>query len=86
MRKRLDEAQKRNGFVVPLLTGRNAMPPMFQQSFSPGSEDEAIVCVDQIAGGWHETPGAVEWLETAAKSARRTRQGQRAQDEKRKHP
>lgn len=85
VRQRLDEAQKRNRFVVPLLIGRAQMPPVSLSSFSPGGEDEAVVCVNQIAEGWHETSGAIEWLEsTAAKVQRRPRQWQRARDKKRK--
>jgi tetratricopeptide (TPR) repeat protein len=85
LRRRLDEAQKRNRFVVPLLTGRAPVPAVPPSSFSPGSEDEALVCMEQIAEGWHETPGAIEWLEsTAARVQRRARQWQRARDRKRK--
>ncbi|MGA2442534.1 MAG: tetratricopeptide repeat protein, partial [Tepidisphaeraceae bacterium] len=43
VRRRLDEAQGRNRFVVPLLTGKARIPPVFPASFSPGSEDEAII-------------------------------------------
>jgi tetratricopeptide (TPR) repeat protein len=86
VKRRLDEAQKRNRFVVPLLTGRAQMPPVSPSSFSPGGQDEAVVCVNQIAEGWHETSGAIEWLEsTAAKVQRRARQWRRARDKKRKH-
>ncbi len=85
VRRQLDEAQRRNRFVVPLLTGRAQMPPVSPSSFSPGGEDEAVVCVNQIAEGWHETSGAIEWLEsTAAKVQRRARQWQRERDKKRK--
>jgi tetratricopeptide (TPR) repeat protein len=85
VRRQLDEVQKRNRFVVPLLTGRAQMPPVSPSSFSPGGEDEAVVCVNQIAEGWHETSGAIEWLQsTAAKVQRRAKQWQRARDKKRK--
>ena len=84
-RKRLDEAQRRNRFVVPLMTGRTPMPLEPPSSFSPGSEDEAIACVKQIADGWHEMPGAIDWLEaTTAKVQNRIRQWSREREKKRK--
>jgi tetratricopeptide (TPR) repeat protein len=61
-RQRLAEAIRCNAFVTPLLGGQVPMPPFSPQSYSPGGADEAVLCVEQIAPGWFDTPGAVEWL------------------------
>jgi hypothetical protein len=60
------------------------MPPASPSSYSPGSEDEAVICVNQIAEGWQETTGALEWLQSAGDAARkRAKQWQRERDKKR---
>ena len=72
-RTALRQAQESNPFVVPLLLGGAQMPPMMPQAFSPGSEQEAILCVEQLAGEWYRTPGALEWLQTAGKTIRKAK-------------
>jgi tetratricopeptide (TPR) repeat protein len=73
-RSALAEAVQQNRFVSPLLHGRIEMPPVMPPFFSPGDQDEAAICVDQIVEGWHGTPGALEWLEaqTRQQKPRRT--------------
>ena len=58
-----DVAQARNRLVLPLLSARLPMPLVLPNSYSPGREDEAIVCAEQIIDGWNDTPGALEWLD-----------------------
>jgi hypothetical protein len=75
-RERLKEAHRSNVFVTPLLTGRAEMPPYSPQSYTPGGADEAVLCVEQIAPGWFDTPGAMEWLAaTQSKLKRKTAKG-----------
>jgi tetratricopeptide (TPR) repeat protein len=72
-RNALRQAQESNPFVVPLLLSGTPMPPMMPQAFSPGSEQDAILCVEQLADEWYRTPGALEWLETAGKTIRKAK-------------
>jgi tetratricopeptide (TPR) repeat protein len=65
-RKSLEQAMKANRFVVPLLTGRAAMPPFPPPTFSPGGEDEAVIYVDESSGEWEDAEGAIEWAEQVA--------------------
>jgi tetratricopeptide (TPR) repeat protein len=70
LRTRLDEAQASNPLVAPLLTGRSPMPPQLPDSYRPGSKEEAILCVEQIADAWGQSPGALEWLRKNTKPRR----------------
>lgn len=81
-REHLKAAMKANPHVVPLLIGRASMPPMPPATFSPGSEDEAVIYVDQAAVEWTDTEGAMEWAEEVAdevkkqaRKAKRTSKG-----------
>jgi tetratricopeptide (TPR) repeat protein len=69
-RQRLEEAGRQNPFVVPLLTGNMPASSRLPQTYQMGSEEEAIICVEQIAQGWHETSGAIEWLQSASAKPR----------------
>lgn len=77
VRKRLQAAQRCNSFVVPLLIGDENTPDELPEMYSPGSEKEAAICVDQIAIGWEDTPGAMEWLEEIVETQKRRRQKER---------
>jgi hypothetical protein len=84
-RQRLNEGHKCNRFVAPLLTGQTPMPHASPSAYSPGSEEEAIWCVDQIVDGWEETDGAIEWLRSADLRVRnRVRQWERQREKKSK--
>jgi tetratricopeptide (TPR) repeat protein len=61
-RNLLAKAIKKNPHVPKYLLGDEDMPTM-PQSYSLGSEDEAVICVDAIADAWEETDGAIDWLE-----------------------
>ncbi len=78
-------ARDRNPFVIPFLTGRIPLPTVTPPYFQPGSEEEAIICTEQIAEGWHAIPGALEWLKAVADPVeKRARQWQRSRTKKRK--
>jgi tetratricopeptide (TPR) repeat protein len=62
-RKRLADAAAVNPYVVPLLTGRMGMPPILPPHYSRGSEEEAVLAVNEIAEMWDRTPNALEWIE-----------------------
>ena len=37
-------------------------PPMFPDSYSLGSPEEAAICICELAAAWDETDGYVEWM------------------------
>ncbi|HVT89815.1 MAG TPA: tetratricopeptide repeat protein [Tepidisphaeraceae bacterium] len=85
VRAKLNQARRRNKFVIPLLTEQVPLPVYSPSVFSPGDEDEAISCVEQISQGWHDTPGAVEWLAKASRTEqKRIRQWEHEREKKRK--
>lgn len=67
----LERAMRVNPHVVPFLTGRGRPPAGTPASYSPGGEDEAVLYVDQAAPEWHNTDGAIEWLEEAFETAKK---------------
>jgi tetratricopeptide (TPR) repeat protein len=84
-RSALADAVKQNRFVPPLLRGHIDMPPVMPPFFSPGGEDEAVICVDQIVDGWYGTPGALEWLEAQTKQRKGRDSGASSPISKKKH-
>jgi tetratricopeptide (TPR) repeat protein len=63
VRRRLEAAQQLNPFVAPMLRGELDPPTRLPEIYSPGSEEEAVICVTQIADGWQQSPGALKLLE-----------------------
>jgi len=57
-------ARKKNHFVELFMGGKKAVPQNLPQDYEPGSEDEAILCVDMLASAWAAHPEAVLWLAT----------------------
>jgi tetratricopeptide (TPR) repeat protein len=58
----LDFAKRTNKHVPKWLLGRQ-LPPMEQpDSYSPGSEEEALIYLSNFLAGWKATPGAIAWL------------------------
>ncbi len=55
-------ARKENRFLEHYLTGQKEMPSQLPDSYSLGSEEEAIVCLDNIGPAWAEHPDAVPWM------------------------
>jgi hypothetical protein len=53
------------------------MPPFVPDTYSPGGEDEAVICVADTMSGWTDTPGALEWLDeiVASRMPRRRARG-----------
>jgi tetratricopeptide (TPR) repeat protein len=62
-RKHLKKGVKVNRHVPKYLLGREELPLFPPQSYSPGSEEEAVICSDQLAHVWGQTEGAIEWLD-----------------------
>jgi hypothetical protein len=55
-------ARKQNRFVELFLSGQTKFPKSMPGSYSPGSEEEAILCLDNMALAWGNFPPAVAWL------------------------
>lgn len=58
----LKKARKANGFVELYLTGQKPIPKEMPGMYSPGSEEEAILCMDMLAAAWVEHKDALFWL------------------------
>jgi tetratricopeptide (TPR) repeat protein len=58
----LKTARKQNRFVELYLSGRKAMPRQMPEMFSPGSDEEAILVLDNMSLAWAEQKEAVLWL------------------------
>ena len=52
------------------LTGRKELPEDLPPHYALGSDDEAVMCANDLAGPWSATPGAVEWLRAEMKKGR----------------
>jgi tetratricopeptide (TPR) repeat protein len=59
---RLREAIKTNRHVPKYLTGKAENPEMLPDSYSFGSQEEAVLCAEDLAEAWQATPGADRWL------------------------
>jgi len=62
-RNHLKKAMDVNGYVPKYLLGYEEMPDFPPSCYSPGSEDEAVICSEQLADVWEGTEGAMEWLD-----------------------
>jgi hypothetical protein len=58
----LKSARKQNRFVELYLTVQRAMPQEMPESYMLGSEEEAIICLENIGGAWAEHPETLLWL------------------------
>jgi hypothetical protein len=61
-RDRLKEAVRGNRHVPKYLTGKVEWPGPLPESYTLGSEEEAVICADELADVWQATPGAGPWL------------------------
>jgi tetratricopeptide (TPR) repeat protein len=61
-RKRLEEAQRRNSHVAPMLLDSSRLPDEFPSGYSLGSVEEAAYYVITAGEAWTASPGALEWL------------------------
>jgi tetratricopeptide (TPR) repeat protein len=67
-RKYLDKALAANGYVPAYLLGRKDFPFLFPDSYSIGSEEEAIIAADLLMHAWQGSPGATDWLESRVRT------------------
>ena len=58
----LDIAREENRFVELYLSGRKKLPKAMPEMYSPGSEEEAILVLDNISFAWAEHKEAAFWL------------------------
>jgi hypothetical protein len=58
----LELARKQNRFVELYLSGQKNLPNEMPDSYTLGSDEEAIVCLDNVGGAWAEHPEAALWL------------------------
>ena len=63
------EARSANGHVPGILGGTTPPVPSTNGYITMGGPDEATEYVREFGPAWMETPGAVEWLVNAAKTA-----------------
>jgi tetratricopeptide (TPR) repeat protein len=85
----LAEARAANGHVELHLMGRKPIPKSMPEMYSMGSEEEAVLCLDNLLAAWADHKEAVLWVAQqcaavsadGAKAARRKRSSgsQRAQ-------
>lgn len=66
----LREAMSRNRHVPKCLLDVEA-PFYWPDSYAIGSQEEAIVCVDECGDVWEDTPGALDWLDREARKFRK---------------
>lgn len=55
-------ARETNSFAELFLTGQKNLPKEMPDMYSPGSEEEAILCLDNMALAWGNSKPAVLWL------------------------
>lgn len=63
-RNHLRKALSVNRHVRKYLLGDEELPGLPSSGYHLGSEEEAIVCAEQLMEVWDQTPGAIEWLES----------------------
>jgi tetratricopeptide (TPR) repeat protein len=63
-------ARRVNRHVPKYLSGKEETPDTDPPRYAPGSEEEAVICAHALSGAWQGTPGAAEWLRTAARAGK----------------
>jgi tetratricopeptide (TPR) repeat protein len=58
----LKTARKANRFVELYLSGQKGIPKQMPDMYSPGSDEEAILVLDNMSFAWAEHKEAVLWL------------------------
>jgi tetratricopeptide (TPR) repeat protein len=58
----LKAARKANGHMELYMSGRKALPKYLPGSYSPGSEEEAILCLDTMTVAWAAHEDALFWM------------------------
>jgi tetratricopeptide (TPR) repeat protein len=59
-KKEIRAAFRANGHLIELL--ESSAPPMFSDSYAPGSPEEAAICIQELSEAWDETEGYFEWM------------------------
>jgi lipopolysaccharide biosynthesis regulator YciM len=62
--KALKAAVKQNPYVLPLLSGKKRLPPYHPGFYSPGDENEAIICAKMQKDAWKIHKEAKNWLKS----------------------
>lgn len=60
------KAMELNSFVPDYLTGKKDLPELLPHSYSLGSEDEAMIYVEEAREAWCSVDGSVQWLSKQA--------------------
>jgi tetratricopeptide (TPR) repeat protein len=71
----LRRALDANHRVPKYLTGKKELPHEDPPSYALHSEEEALICARALVVVWQATPGAVEWLRTAARAKKARKRG-----------
>jgi tetratricopeptide (TPR) repeat protein len=71
-RRLLRAALKSNRRVPAYLTGRKELPVNLPSHYALGSDDEAVLCANDLIVPWSSTPGAVEWLRAEMKKLKQS--------------
>jgi tetratricopeptide (TPR) repeat protein len=58
----LKKARKANPFVEVYLSGQRNLPKEMPDMYSPGSDEEALMCLDNLMLAWSKHKEAVFWL------------------------
>jgi tetratricopeptide (TPR) repeat protein len=58
----LEKARRANHFVELYLTAEKPIPRSKPEMYSPGSEEEALLCIDNVGRAWALNKEAVFWL------------------------
>ncbi len=66
-RESLRAAAKTNPHVIGFLTDLKSLPARTPSSYTIGSEEEAVLCTQEILSAWGASPGALQWLHDCEK-------------------
>jgi tetratricopeptide (TPR) repeat protein len=58
----LNKARQANRFVELYMTAQTPIPKEMPETYSPGSEEEAVLCMDGVGRAWAQHKEAVFWL------------------------
>lgn len=55
-------ARRRNRFIELYLMGARELPRFLPESYALGSDEEAVICLENLGGAWAEHPESARWL------------------------
>jgi tetratricopeptide (TPR) repeat protein len=61
-RAALEKARKANHFVEQYMTAKMPIPEGLPEMYSPGSKEEAVLCMDAVGFAWAQHKDAAIWL------------------------